>query len=303
MNLHKLIEETWNASWFFKVWVLFVIGSVAWTWISKWRRRRLQELAENWPMTMGRVVSREIKEKKGESGIDAFVATLTYSYFQEEQQPGTYRREFDSQEEAGAWLDLLFEKEVPVHFDPAKPSRSTLIERELPSAIALTSINSGQSTQNTNEPNRWTQLLALASLMGLAACAVLHVLGLVGTSLGNGARFDLLFAMQIYAIAVFVGAWMLERNRLEDISVKRYRAEIDALTPETLRWTGKLIYVYGIGWFAVIMIQSVLNHDNGVPLAMFTAFQAIFLFEAYRMTQMERWRNEARLRNEYGENR
>lgn len=105
--------------------------------------------------------------------------------------------------------------------------------------------------------------------------------------------------MQVYAIAVFGGAWMLERTNAERFSVKRYRAELDALTPETLRWTGKLIYFYGIGWFAVIMIQSVLNHDNGVPLAMFTAFQAIFLFEAYRMTQMERWRNEAKLRNEY----
>lgn len=298
MNLHKLIEQAWNTSWFFKVAVLFVMGSAVWNQIKKWRRSKLQELAENWPMTMGRVVSREIKERESEGGIDAFIATLTYSYFQAEQQSGTYRREFDSQDGAGAWLDLLFEKEVPVHFDPAKPSRSTLIERELPSV--QTAIDSGaQSAQDKSESNRWTQPLALASLAGLAACAVLHVLGLVGNSLGNGARFDLLFVMQVYAIAVFGGAWMLERTNAERFSVKRYRAELDALTPETLRWTGKLIYFYGIGWFAVIMIQSVLNHDNGVPLAMFTAFQAIFLFEAYRMTQMERWRNEAKLRNEY----
>jgi hypothetical protein len=143
--------------------------------------------------------------------------------------------------------------------------------------------------------------LVAASLAGLVICALLHLVGLHKGLIGQDAEFSLLFGMQLYTIVVSGAAWMLDRGARSNVSVKRYRAEMDAVTPQLLRWVGKLIWLYGIGWFVITWIQLVGfgGEHRAVPLVMFTAFQAIFLFEAYRMTQMERWRRDASVRGNY----
>jgi len=308
MSLEQLINSIRHAPWMFKVIFLLVLGSMVWNWLKRWRRQRLQEVAEDWPWVRGRVVSCAIDESNHEGNIEAFLAVLNYTYVEDGQQTGTYERSFESRDEAQGWLDYLRDREVAVRFDPVKPSRSTLVERDLPMLPVLTT----RSTEEAGafmfslniedmQASRWRPLLAASSLAGLVICALLHLVGLHRGLIGEGAEFSLLFGMQLYTIAVSGAAWMLDRGARSNVSVKRYRAEMDAVTPEVLRWIGKGIWLYGIGWFVTTWIQLVgfKGEHRAVPLVMFTAFQAIFLFEAYRMTQMERWRRDASARSSY----
>jgi hypothetical protein len=310
MSLEHLIKSIRHAPWMFKVIFLLVLGSIVWDWLKRWRRQRLQEVAEDWPSVRGRVISCAIDESNHEGNTEAFLAVLNYSYLEDGQQTGTYERRFESRDEADGWLDYLRDREVSVRFDPVKPSRSTLVERDLP----MLPVVATRFKDDSHSPmfsldiedmhaSGWRPLLAAASLAGLVICALLHLVGLHKGLIGQGAEFSLLFGMQLYTIVVSGAAWMLDRAARSNVSVKRYRAEMDAVTPQILRWIGKLVWLYGIGWFVTTWIQLVGfgGEHRAVPLVMFTAFQAIFLFEAYRVTQMERWRRDASARSLFEE--
>jgi Protein of unknown function (DUF3592) len=309
MHFNEWLLKVWQLPWTFKAFLCFVLGSYVWNWLNGWRKRSLRTAAETWPAISGRVVAREIKERKqGEdANVDAFVAVVTYSYFQSEQQSGTYRREFDSQDEAGAWLDLLYEKEIQVRVDPASPSRSTLLDSDLPAAPAVslqTDVFGGQ--QPGASPKIFSldmeaenaagsrPVLAMLSAAGLVVCSVLHLMALTGEPFGAGVRFGLLFGMQIYAIVVFGFAAMLDRDRAAGITTALYNKQIDSVTPEGFRILQKVLSGYSMLWFGWFIYRSAVLHQNSEidPLPLFSAFQAIFLLEAYKKTQLPRWRLE-----------
>jgi hypothetical protein len=80
MSLEQLINSIRHAPWMFKVIFLLVLGSMVWNWLKRWRRQRLQEVAEDWPWVRGRVVSCAIDESNHEGNIEAFLAVLNYTY-------------------------------------------------------------------------------------------------------------------------------------------------------------------------------------------------------------------------------
>jgi Protein of unknown function (DUF3592) len=296
-KIEGAIVVLWNASWTFKAFLLFIVGSWAWQWLAKLRDKNLKERAENWPSVTGRVTAREIKEERDDGSINAFIAVIDYSYFQDGYQSGRYKKRFDSSDEAGDWLDLLYEKEILVRVNPARRSRSTLIERELPlpiKSITTPDLYSASSTQNEDD-DRWNKVLAVASLVGLTACGIFHFAALLGHGVGKEFEFTVLIVMQLYTIGLSVVVYSHTKIEGERFTAKKWKTEMDAVTPEVLRYLGKLIKIYGMGWFGWTWIQGFLGKDKniGVPLIMFTAFQAIFLFEAYRLTQLNRWKRDA----------
>jgi hypothetical protein len=319
MRLNEWLLKAWQLPWTIKAFVCFALGAQIWNWFKDWRERGLRTVAETWPGVTGRVVAREVKDRKqGKHGsVVAFVAVVTYSYFSRLQQSGIYRRPFDSQDEAGAWLDLLYEKEIQVRVDPSKPSRSTLLDSDLPAlpAIVPRSDESFGDSQprsgarmfglDIEAENAASQrpLLAMLSGAGLVACSVLHVIGLFGEPFGESLRFGLLFGMQIYAIAVFGFATMLDRDKSAGITTALYNKQIDSVTPEGFRISQKGLSGYAMLWMGVFLYRSAILHQNsGIdPLPLFSAFQSIFLLEAYRKTQLPRWRlenrNQSRLRD------
>jgi Protein of unknown function (DUF3592) len=83
--------------------------------------------AARWPIVMGDLFSGEVT---GE-GRSRFRATITYRYFQGEYQSGEYLKGFESEVDAKAFVDSLRDRQIPIHYDPAKPDRSSLIYEEL----------------------------------------------------------------------------------------------------------------------------------------------------------------------------
>lgn len=60
-----------------------------------------------------------------------YLATLTYTYNNPEQQMGDYKRRFGDKEEANAWANSYKGEMVKVHVDPHDPTRSVLREEDL----------------------------------------------------------------------------------------------------------------------------------------------------------------------------
>lgn len=60
-----------------------------------------------------------------------YLATLTYTYRNPEQQMGEYRRKFAEKEDAEAWANSYKDETVKVHVDPRDPTRSVLRDEDL----------------------------------------------------------------------------------------------------------------------------------------------------------------------------
>jgi len=61
----------------------------------------------------------------------SYLATLTYSYRNPEQQMGDYRRDFANENDAEAWANSYKGETVKAHIDPRDPTHSILREEDL----------------------------------------------------------------------------------------------------------------------------------------------------------------------------
>jgi hypothetical protein len=247
---------------------------------------------------MGRVVAREIKERHEEGSATAFIAVVDYTYLLDQYESGRFTREFDSYDEAGNWLDHLYEKDVLVRYNPVRRSQSTLLERELPQAVVTNSTSTLHSLEHSMDDSvvRRNRFLSIACLIGLAACAILHFSTLSGRGVGEAHAFTVTMVMQLYTIGFSAAASLSQRETYGNIVSKKYRQAMNQVTPDSVRFIGRLIWIYGVGWFTWTWLRGFLFHDEtgmAGALVMFTAFQAMFLFEAYRVTQFDRWKRES----------
>jgi hypothetical protein len=91
-----------------------------------WRSFRMAQ-SQTWPVTYGRVLRSEAPEKNKTLQLKVF-----YSYrVGEESYQGEFEKKFRDEAEAQWWADALREKQIPVHYDPVKPTRSQLWESDL----------------------------------------------------------------------------------------------------------------------------------------------------------------------------
>jgi hypothetical protein len=68
---------------------------------------------------------------KADLSFPYYLATLTYIYYNPEQQMGDYSRRFGNEEDAKSWANSYKGETVKVHVDPRDPTRSVLREEDL----------------------------------------------------------------------------------------------------------------------------------------------------------------------------
>ena len=112
-----------------------MLVSVFWGAMEDWIKHTR---GRNWPTVSAviDVVSVTIVESKLPSSAavhfwPSYLATLTYSYRNPDQQVGEFKRSFGSEEDAKAWANSYKGETVKVHVDPRDSTRSVLREEDL----------------------------------------------------------------------------------------------------------------------------------------------------------------------------
>lgn len=93
-------------------------------WYQKWRQRRA---VEGWPATDATILGGQAHKQ----GLWRAWAEIHYSYYVGEYRSGTYVRRFRREPEADEFIRQVKDKRVHVHYDPAKPENSVILDRDL----------------------------------------------------------------------------------------------------------------------------------------------------------------------------
>jgi hypothetical protein len=112
-----------------------LLVAICWGAVEDWIERTR---GRNWPTVSAVIdaVGVSVIEGKGISSAavhywPSYLATLSYSYRNPEQQKGDYSRSFGSKEDAEAWANSYKGETVKVHVDPRDSARSVLREEDL----------------------------------------------------------------------------------------------------------------------------------------------------------------------------
>jgi hypothetical protein len=112
-----------------------LLVAICWGAVEEWIERTR---GRNWPTVSAviDVVGVTVVECKGISSAavhywPTYLATLTYSYRNAEQQTGDYSREFAKKEDAEAWANSYKGSTVVVHVNPRDHTRSVLRKEDL----------------------------------------------------------------------------------------------------------------------------------------------------------------------------
>jgi hypothetical protein len=124
-----------EVKWFFLIVGAIMLVAICWGGVEEWIERTH---GRNWPTVSAviDVVSVTLVENNSISSLGShnwpsYLATLTYSYRNPEQQMGDYKRRFGNEDDAKAWANSYKGETVKVHVDPRDPTRSVLREEDL----------------------------------------------------------------------------------------------------------------------------------------------------------------------------
>ena len=132
----------------FHSWTSFhslLIPLVAWLG-ERWRRavrRRNARLAQNWPVTDGRVQSINVAAQTVFFGIRRqYSASFKYSYSVQEGSEtnyfsGDFMRPFPDKESAWEWLESVKDKQIKVHIQPGHAEVSAVLAADLDAHFPL----------------------------------------------------------------------------------------------------------------------------------------------------------------------
>ena len=124
----------WHAWIYVLKYPLAFIAGWAGIYLQRWRKQRAENAALGWPSVNGRINSGTFKEIPK---IKHWLVTLEYTYFVGEYRTGKYVHEFQSAEEAGDFVRVMLNKEVPIRYKESNPNKSVLEQRAIEQHILL----------------------------------------------------------------------------------------------------------------------------------------------------------------------
>lgn len=175
----------------------FGLATLQRAWKSYQQRR-----GETWPISYGRILSTGV-ETQG----NAVVLKAPYSYRVANQAYGaTFKKVFSDSDEAKSWEKALAGKEVPVRYDPNKPSRSVIWESDLQPMVQ----SAAPILPEEFPPMPWwkrslCQVGLVLAVVGFAACVAQLISDQMGRPLLTRGAYGLLTSGAF--ILPFVSFW------------------------------------------------------------------------------------------------
>jgi hypothetical protein len=281
-NMRTVISE--NASrwtdpttwpWFVYFWLAATAAGYAkplWRWLQRNR-------ATNWPLAQGRIESVDVNDKKWFFQSASFrgrsakhVAELEYSYsVAGATYSGTYKRQFEVEEEAWEFLRELKGGVVTVHYNSKKPSVSILSEQSIETLQQIrppapftdsTQFAATDSVPSFLRPFIW--VFVGLSAVGLFISLYVHLGAVMGRRVAPEAFFWILH-MGIFVVwfpAVFVAKQRVGSTRRKDF----WKVVLKG-SPEWMRYMVYGFLGYAVVNFGLFMLKAPTGSTGSNPPA------------------------------------
>lgn len=260
---HFIDPRTWP--WVVWVWLAFVVaGFMASLW-KRYQRRR----AATWPLTQGHIETVNVTEPGRWSGKrgEIEIAEIRYSYsIGGTVYSGHYQRSFASADAAWEFLRDLQGKAITVHYNPARPSSSSIAEDSLETLIQARAPAPEQQTRGGAVPSWVRPFLWLGvaySAVGLILSLYAHIGALHGQQVVPDAFFWGLHVgiFPIWIPVVFIG------KRLSKDAPRKQDYWKFALkdAPDWMRYMVYGFFVYAIVNFMIFIAHAPAKQLPGNP--------------------------------------
>jgi hypothetical protein len=272
--IHWTDPSTWP--WIVYVWLaMFAMGWVRPLW--RWFQRNR---ATSWPTATGQIETISVNEAKRSffsgsprGSSPSYVATLDYSYFiGGNAEAGFYKREFGTEEEASEFVRDLKGKPVAVHYNPNKPSSSTLSEATIETLLQTRAPKPDwelSASPRKDAVPEWLQPLVWVfiglSAVGFVLSLWIHFGAVAGRRVAPAEFF---WILHIGIFAVWFPAVMVAQRQAGNLKRKDFWKIVLKGTPDWVRYL-----VYGFLGYAVvnfmIFFQAPTERNGGAnPPAM-----------------------------------
>jgi hypothetical protein len=229
-----------------------------WRWL---QRRR----AANWPIAEGHIESAEVTEPRptlfSTSRSSSYLAELGYSYsIAGSVEAGWHRRECPTAQEAREFIRDLKGKPVAVHYNPNKPSSSSLSEPSLDMLLrSRAPMLDGESFIDENSIPEWSRpflwVFVWISVIGLILSLWVHIGALMGRRVVPEAFFGILGGG---IFIVWFPALLTARSMVQNVSHKYFWKVALKGSPEWMRYM-----VYGFFGYAIVNFLLFMTRASG----------------------------------------
>ncbi len=229
-----------------------------------WRSFRLTQ-SQTWPVTYGRILRSDATEKNKTLQLNAF-----YSYrVGEESYQGKFEKKFRDEAEAQLWADALREKQIPVHYDREKPTRSQLWDSDLVPIVQSFPPPDRAATRSSKPFPAWERLLVTSGVaIALAGC-VLSLVELFGRLAGRA------WISHRLSLALAVGAFVMAGLAV----LESKRATLRRTAPEWMAFTMHALIYFAILSFLFFPLGKASG--KGSRETRDVSYQILFYFGAF----------------------
>jgi hypothetical protein len=257
--------STWP--WVVYVWAAFAaIGAIkpAWRWIQR-------ERGESWPPADGRIDSAEISKPNFSLTVKNghYLADLHYSYsFAGMIHSGRFTRDIPTEYEAEEFIRDVQGKAIVVHYNPEKPSRSILLERDVEFLLKNRSPAPPPRLPSVSAVSPWIRpflpVFIAISAVGFILSLWVHLGAVMGQRVAPEALF---WILHIGIFVVWFPAVLIAQKLVGNMNRKDFWKVVLKNSPDWMRYIVYGFWGYAIVNFLFFMINAPTGSGGGNPPA------------------------------------